>query len=67
MSPSTLKEPYVVLDQPNSMRRPLKVICAGAGVTGLYLAYQMQRRMRNVELTIFEKNPEIGGTWYEST
>ena len=44
----------------------MKVICAGAGATGLYLAYRIQMRMTDCTFTIYEKNNEIGGTWLES-
>jgi cation diffusion facilitator CzcD-associated flavoprotein CzcO len=44
----------------------MKVICAGAGATGLYLAYRIQKRMTDFTFTIYEKNNEIGGTWLES-
>jgi cation diffusion facilitator CzcD-associated flavoprotein CzcO len=44
----------------------MKVICAGAGATGLYLAYRIQKRMTDCTFTIYEKNNEIGGTWLES-
>ncbi|KAH6714922.1 cyclohexanone monooxygenase [Leptodontidium sp. MPI-SDFR-AT-0119] len=65
--PATIREQYKVLDQYHSQRSKIKVICAGAGVTGLYLAYSMEKRMTDYELTIYEKNPEIGGTWYENS
>ena len=57
---------YDILDEPNGRRTHLKVVCVGAGATGLYLAYQMERRMKNYQLTVYEKNKDIGGTWLES-
>lgn len=65
MSPA-YQEPYRVLDQPNGRRSKIKVICIGAGATGLYLAYKMERRMKDFDLTVYEKNDDIGGTWLES-
>lgn len=58
--------PYRVLDQPHSTRSKWKIICVGAGASGLYLAYSCEQRMQDYELTIYEKNPDIGGTWLES-
>ncbi|KAL3466456.1 hypothetical protein BJX64DRAFT_302167 [Aspergillus heterothallicus] len=46
--------------------RHVKVICVGAGASGLCLAYKLQRSFENFDLTIYEKNPEVSGTWYEN-
>ncbi|KAL3473778.1 monooxygenase [Aspergillus californicus] len=46
--------------------RHVKVICIGAGASGLCLAYKLQRSFTNYELTVYEKNPELAGTWYEN-
>jgi cyclohexanone monooxygenase len=47
-------------------QRKLKVIVIGAGASGLLLAYKIQRHFDEFELKIFEKNPEISGTWFEN-
>lgn len=39
----------------------------GAGFSGLYLALRLQQRCENVELVIYEKNEDVGGTWLENT
>jgi len=47
--------------------RPLKVIVAGAGCSGLDLAHAVESgRLKNVDLRIYEKNAGIGGTWWEN-
>ncbi|KUI58951.1 Putative sterigmatocystin biosynthesis monooxygenase stcW [Cytospora mali] len=46
--------------------RHVKVICVGAGASGLCLAYKLQRSFKNHSLTIYEKNPSVGGTWFEN-
>lgn len=46
--------------------RHLKVISLGAGVMGMIMAYNLQKHCENVDLTIYEKNADIGGTWYEN-
>jgi cation diffusion facilitator CzcD-associated flavoprotein CzcO len=38
----------------------------GAGASGLLLAYKIQRHFGDFELKIFEKNPEVSGTWFEN-
>ncbi|KIW82108.1 hypothetical protein Z517_05135 [Fonsecaea pedrosoi CBS 271.37] len=57
---------YEVLDQYHSQPRKLKIIHVGAGASGLLLAYKAERQLRNYELTCYEKNPSIGGTWWEN-
>ncbi|EPE03354.1 flavin-bindingprotein [Ophiostoma piceae UAMH 11346] len=46
--------------------RPVKVIAIGAGFSGLCTAIQFPRKIKNLSLTIYEKNLEFGGTWYEN-
>ncbi|RAK71285.1 flavin-containing monooxygenase [Aspergillus fijiensis CBS 313.89] len=46
--------------------RFVKIICVGAGASGLCLAYKLQRSFRQFSLTIYEKNPDVSGTWYEN-
>lgn len=60
---------YRILDQYHSKPRRLRVVCVGAGASGLCLAYKMEKMLEagTWELTLFEKNPHFGGTWYENT
>lgn len=46
--------------------RPLKVIYIGAGISGILAAIKFREAVPNLSLTIYEKNPELGGTWYEN-
>ncbi|EDO02647.1 hypothetical protein SS1G_05124 [Sclerotinia sclerotiorum 1980 UF-70] len=46
--------------------RRLKVLTVGAGFSGIMMAYYIQKQCQNVEHVIYEKNPDIGGTWYEN-
>lgn len=46
--------------------RKLKVLTIGAGLSGIQLAYQIQKNCENVEHIIYEKNADIGGTWLEN-
>lgn len=60
---------YSVLKQYHSKPTKMRVACVGAGASGLCLAYKMERQMipGSWELTLFDKNPHFGGTWYENT
>ena len=47
--------------------RKMRVICIGAGPSGLCFAYKLQRSFTNFSLAIYEKNAEVSGTWFENT
>jgi hypothetical protein len=58
---------YELSKLPFNHPRRLKVIVAGAGISGLSLAHAVESgRLKNVELVILEKNAGLGGTWYEN-
>jgi 4-hydroxyacetophenone monooxygenase len=44
---------------------PYRCAIVGAGASGLAAAHRL--RQAGVEVTIFEKNEEVGGTWLENT
>lgn len=46
--------------------RKLRVLTIGAGVSGMMMAYQIEKNCKNVEHVIYEKNADIGGTWLEN-
>jgi NADPH-dependent glutamate synthase beta subunit-like oxidoreductase len=46
--------------------RPMKVIVIGAGFSGIYCGIRIPQRLKNVQLTIYEKNEGVGGTWWEN-
>jgi cation diffusion facilitator CzcD-associated flavoprotein CzcO len=54
------------LDGPIHAESHVKIICVGAGASGLLLAYKLQRHFSNYTLTVYEKNPKVSGTWYEN-
>lgn len=58
-------EQYVVKQTPIGTRKQIKVIGIGAGISGIALAYKC-RDLPDVEYQIYEKNADVGGTWYES-
>jgi cation diffusion facilitator CzcD-associated flavoprotein CzcO len=57
---------YKVLNQFHSQPKKLKIIHVGAGASGLLTAYKARKWLTNYELICYEKNPTIGGTWYEN-
>jgi 4-hydroxyacetophenone monooxygenase len=45
--------------------RAFRVAVVGAGMSGLLAAYRL--RQAGVEVVVYEKNPEVGGTWLQNT
>lgn len=52
--------------KPLFAERHVRIICVGAGASGLCLAYKLQRSFQNFTLKIYEKNEDISGTWFEN-
>jgi hypothetical protein len=60
-------EAYEQSKLPFGYPRPLKIIVAGAGISGLSLAHAVETsQLQNVDLQVFEKNAGLGGTWWEN-
>ena len=58
---------YTLSHIPLGTVRPLKIICIGAGFSGLAFAREVETgNLKNVDLTVYEKNSEVGGTWWEN-
>jgi hydroxyversicolorone monooxygenase len=63
-----IKEPTSIYTVPkltlfDPANRPLKAITIGAGVSGILTAYKIQKHLQNIELKVYERNADIGGTW----
>jgi 4-hydroxyacetophenone monooxygenase len=43
---------------------PFSVAVVGAGMSGLLMAHRLDQA--GIDFTIFEKNPDVGGTWFEN-
>ncbi|KAH0835350.1 putative sterigmatocystin biosynthesis monooxygenase stcW [Fonsecaea pedrosoi] len=65
-STTNVNSPYTIQETRLGEPRELRIITVGAGASGLNLAYQINKHMRNVNHVVYEKNPEVGGTWYEN-
>jgi cation diffusion facilitator CzcD-associated flavoprotein CzcO len=46
--------------------KPIRVVVLGAGIAGIAFTY-LVAALENVSFTIYEKNPDAGGTWLECT
>lgn len=57
---------YRITEAPLFTKRHLRIVCVGAGAVGLQLAYKAERALENIELQIYDKNSDVGGTWLEN-
>ncbi|KAI1619258.1 hypothetical protein EDD37DRAFT_217336 [Exophiala viscosa] len=55
-------------DQPLFTPRKLRVVCIGAGYAGLTLIYKLKYKLNvdYIDLQVYEKNHDVGGTWLEN-
>ncbi|KAM0335538.1 hypothetical protein ACHAQA_000586 [Verticillium albo-atrum] len=54
------------LDGPIHSEKHIRVICIGAGASGLLVAYKLQKHFNNFSLAVYEKNEAVSGTWWEN-
>ena len=57
---------YAVTERYLNEPYPFRVIAMGAGASGINFAYKMKQTLPEVDLVIYEKNSDIGGTWWEN-
>lgn len=59
---------YTIIEKPIGTRRPIRVVCLGAGYSGLMMGIVFNERMKeaNADFVIYERNADLGGTWYEN-
>jgi cation diffusion facilitator CzcD-associated flavoprotein CzcO len=57
---------YTVSDQPLGTPRPIRIVCIGAGVSGINLLRTLRLNLTDYEAQVYEKNEEVGGTWFEN-
>jgi cation diffusion facilitator CzcD-associated flavoprotein CzcO len=57
---------YTLPSHPLDQRRRLRVAVMGAGFSGLYMTVLAEKVFQNIDLVVYEKNPDLGGTWFEN-
>ncbi|KAH8666993.1 putative MoxY [Xylariales sp. PMI_506] len=60
------KPPYTILEEPLGYAREIRIVTIGAGASGLNVARNVTKHLKNVSLQIYEKNDDVGGTWLEN-
>lgn len=57
---------YKILEEPLGSSKPIRIIMIGAGASGLNMIRTLRLGLFNFELVVYEKNQDIGGTWFEN-
>lgn len=67
-APNRATTDYIINEEPIRTRRPLRVVCMGAGYSGLMMAIVFSQKLQesNAEFVIYERNADLGGTWLEN-
>ncbi|KAJ5110349.1 hypothetical protein NUU61_001606 [Penicillium alfredii] len=55
-----------VADRAVDSHRQLRVVVIGAGISGILACVRLAQRIPNLELCVYEKNEDVGGTWFEN-
>lgn len=58
--------PFKLVNEPLHTKRKLRLICIGAGISGIAAAYKYDQQLENVDFVVYEKNKDVGGTWLEN-
>ncbi|KAI1613510.1 FAD/NAD-P-binding domain-containing protein [Exophiala viscosa] len=57
---------YRIKEQLCGTERPMRIVHIGCGASAIALAKFLPEMLNNVSFTCYDKNEEIGGTWWEN-
>jgi hypothetical protein len=57
---------YRIREEPFGTRRKLRVVLMGAGASTVNFLKKAEESMQNLDVTVYEKNHDVGGTWLEN-
>ncbi|RPD76724.1 FAD/NAD-P-binding domain-containing protein [Lentinus tigrinus ALCF2SS1-7] len=63
---ATTRGPFALGDFAIDEYRPIRVAVIGAGISGIVAGVRFPQKVPNVQLTIYEKDDGVGGTWYRN-
>ncbi|ETW86440.1 hypothetical protein HETIRDRAFT_58532 [Heterobasidion irregulare TC 32-1] len=64
MGAKIAKEAFQTGDFAIDEYRPMKVVCIGAGFSGIIAGIRFAQRVPNLDLKIYDKEAGVGGTWF---
>ncbi|KAK5136660.1 hypothetical protein LTR08_002313 [Meristemomyces frigidus] len=64
--PETDASGYRIREEPYGTKRPVRVVLMGAGASTLNFLKKAEEEMSNMKVRVYEKNADVGGTWFEN-
>lgn len=56
----------IVGEHPIDHCRPVRVVVIGSGISGIITSIRLRQRVSKLDLCVYDKNDDIGGTWLEN-
>ncbi|KAL4989397.1 hypothetical protein BDW68DRAFT_186427 [Aspergillus falconensis] len=63
---AAVTEPWIVEERSIDACRPMRVVVIGSGISGIISSIRLRQRVGKLDLCVYEKNADIGGTWLEN-
>lgn len=57
---------WIVEERSVDEARPLRVVIIGSGISGIIASVRFRQRIANLDICVYEKNEDVGGTWLEN-
>ncbi|RJE26343.1 monooxygenase [Aspergillus sclerotialis] len=57
---------WIVEERSIDQFRPIRVVVIGSGISGIITNIRLRQRIANLDLCVYERNEDIGGTWLEN-
>ncbi len=57
---------YRIREEPYGTKRKVRVVLMGAAASTLNFLKKAEEQMENLDITVYEKNHDVGGTWLEN-
>ncbi|KAL4809852.1 hypothetical protein BDV18DRAFT_156233 [Aspergillus unguis] len=67
VKPQASRPAFQIEEHPIDQVRPIKVGVIGAGLSGITAGVLLPIKLPGLDLRIYDKNADLGGTWFENT
>ncbi len=57
---------YAVREEPLGSAKHIRIVGIGAGASGINMIRTLRQNLENYDHIIYEKNGDVGGTWFEN-
>ncbi|XHF96633.1 hypothetical protein AWENTII_000256 [Aspergillus wentii] len=64
--PQPTEPKWIVEERSIDEARPIRVVVIGSGISGIIASIRFRQRIPNLDLCVYERNEDIGGTWFEN-